>query len=76
MENSLQKKETELQNLAQAIRAVQRDLSSRQEELSALDKDLDLALQREKDDIARLLIRKHKTLPGNKGEPAAVPPGS
>ena len=58
MEDSLQHKETRLAQLTQLCQRIQRDLAVRGEEIAKLEKDLDLAVRKEKDDIAKLLIRK------------------
>lgn len=60
MESSLQQKETRLQQIVQTMRHIERDLELRSEEIEKLEKDLDLALHKEKDEIARLLIRKQR----------------
>ncbi len=60
METSLQQKETRLQQIVQTMRHMERDLELRSENIAKLEKDLDLALHKEKDEIARLLIRKQR----------------
>lgn len=60
MEESLQQKEARLARLTQFCRKIQGDLALRSEELDKMEKDLDLAVHRGKDDIARMLIRKRR----------------
>lgn len=62
MEASLKEKEERLEQIGGRLRQVQRDLAQRREEVQKLEKDLDLAVLKEKDDIARMLIRKSRTL--------------
>ena len=62
MEDDLQRKEARLAQLAQLCRKTENDLALRAEELDKLEKDLDLAVRRDKDDIARMLIRKRRIL--------------
>lgn len=62
MEASLKEKEERLAQIGRRLRQVQRDLAQRREEVQKLEKDLDLAVLKEKDDIARMLIRKRRTL--------------
>jgi phage shock protein A len=64
MEASLKAKETRLAKITQTCRQIQRDLSQRHEEIQKLEKDLELAIRSEKDDIAKMLIRKRRTLEG------------
>jgi phage shock protein A len=64
MEASLKAKETRLAKTTQTCRQIQRDLGQRHEEIQKLEKDLELAIQSEKDDIAKMLIRKRRTLQG------------
>jgi phage shock protein A len=61
MEVDLRRKETRLEQLAQSRRQLQRDADLRGRELDTLEKDLDLALRKEKDEIAKMLIRKRRT---------------
>jgi len=58
MENSLQQKEGRVQQLAESVRKIQADLSSRTKEIGKLENDLSLALRKENDTIAKMLIRK------------------
>jgi phage shock protein A len=62
MEASLEDKAGRLNRIEQAIRQVESDLAQREGEVQKLDNDLDLAVRREKDDIARMLIRKRRSL--------------
>jgi phage shock protein A len=62
MEASLEDKAGRLKRIEQAIRQVENDLAQREGEVQKLDNDLDLAVRREKDDIARMLIRKRRSL--------------
>lgn len=65
MEASLEDKAGRLKRIEQAIRQVENDLAQREGEVQKLDNDLDLAVRREKDDIARMLIRKRRSLQGS-----------
>lgn len=58
MEQCLQQKEQRINQLAVRSRVVQVDLSSREQEIEKLENDLKLALRKENDNIAKLLIRK------------------
>jgi phage shock protein A len=62
MEASLKEKDERLVQIGRHLRQVQRDLNQRHEEVQKLEKDLDLAVLKDKDDIARMLIRKRRTL--------------
>lgn len=62
MEASLKAKENRLAQISGHCRQIERDLSLRREEVRKLEKDLDLAVSKEKDDIARMLIRKRRVL--------------
>ena len=62
MEASLEEKETRLTQIERTSRHVERDQAQRHEEMQKLEKDLDLAVRKGKDDIARMLIRKRRTL--------------
>jgi len=64
MEESLEQKQARLARTGATIRQVQGDLDLRREELQKLEKDLDLAVGKGKDDIARMLIRKRRTIQG------------
>ena len=60
MEVDLQRKEARVEQLAQTARRLQRDVDVRGQETAKLEQDLDLALRKEKDDIAKMLIRKRR----------------
>jgi phage shock protein A len=60
MESSLQHKASRLKQITQTVRKIDQDLDLRAEEIEKLEKDLGLALRKEKDDIAKLLIRKQR----------------
>jgi phage shock protein A len=62
METSLEEKKSRMMQIKQTSRRVERDQAQRHEEMRKLEKDLDLAVRKEKDDIARMLIRKRRTL--------------
>lgn len=65
MESELKEKQTRLTQITHSCQQVERDLYQRREEVRKLEKDLDLAVRKEKDDIARMLIRKRRTLEGS-----------
>lgn len=58
MEDSLQEKAMELTRLAECCHSIKAEISAREEEREKLEKDLRLALSKDKESIARLLIRK------------------
>jgi len=60
MENSLQEKESDRQQVAETDQQIQNDLMVREKEIEKLEKDITLALRKGKDDIARMLIRKQR----------------
>ncbi len=62
MEASLKAKDNRLAHINGRCRQIERELSVRREEAEKLEKDLDLAVSKEKDDIARMLIRKRRAL--------------
>ncbi len=62
MEESLKSKEHRLAQISARCRQIERELTVRREENRKLEKDLDLAITKEKDDIARMLIRKRRAL--------------
>lgn len=62
MEEGLKEKEDRLARTSLTGRQIERDLTQRREEVRKLDKDLDVAVFKERDDIARMLIRKRLTL--------------
>jgi phage shock protein A len=65
MEASLEEKQGRLNRTLHAIRQAEGDLDQRETEVQKLEEDLDLAVRREKDDIARMLIRKRRSLQGS-----------
>lgn len=62
MEESLKAKENQLAQISGRCRQIERDIDIRREEAKKMEKDLELAVSREKDDIARMLIRKRRGL--------------
>ncbi|NNK96948.1 MAG: hypothetical protein HKP41_21555, partial [Desulfobacterales bacterium] len=58
MENTLQQKEARIQQLLENKHHIQVDLTARTQEIGKLENDLSLALRKENDTIAKLLIRK------------------
>lgn len=62
MECALKEKQARRMELTRAGRQLQGDLDRHQAELEKLEADLALALRKEKDDIARMLIRKRRLL--------------
>jgi len=62
MEASLKEKEARLTRINNACRQIESDKAQRLAEAQRLEQDLELALRREKDDIARMLIRKRRAL--------------
>lgn len=58
METSLQEKEHQLNQITKREEIIRRDLELRGEEIDRIDNDVTLSLRKEKDDIAKLLIRK------------------
>jgi phage shock protein A len=64
MQESLKFKEARLEQINGSCRQFQRDLDQRNNESQKLEQDLDLAVRKEKDEIARMLIRKRRTLQG------------
>jgi phage shock protein A len=65
MEASLEDKQGRLDRIEQSIRQAENDLKQRTSESKKLENDLDLAVRKEKDDIARMLIRKRRSLQGS-----------
>lgn len=65
MEASLEDKEGRLNRMDLAIRQAESDFDQREAEVRKLENDLDLAVRKEKDDIARMLIRKRRSLQGS-----------
>ena len=62
MEASLDHKERQVNALSQNHTDLSRQIARHQEEMNKLEGDLNLAVQKEKDDIARMLIRRRRTL--------------
>ncbi len=62
MEAALRQKQERQSQLHQSCRQIERELSQREEEVDKLEKDLDLAVRKDKDDIAKMLIRKRRTI--------------
>lgn len=58
METSLELKQNRMRKLERICEQIRNDLSVREKERVRLENDLDLAVRKEKDDIAKLLIRK------------------
>jgi phage shock protein A len=65
MATGLKEKEARLSQITQRFRHLESELSHRRQELRKMEEDLQLAVRREKDDIARVLIRKRRTLQGS-----------
>ena len=62
METSLGHREQQLNAIAQRIIGLNSQIARHGEEMNKLEQDLTLALEKEKDDIARMLIRRRRTL--------------
>lgn len=62
MESALKEKQAHQSRLQQTCRQIQRDLSLQKHEMEKLVKELELAVRKDKDDIARMLIRKRRML--------------
>ena len=62
MEESLKHKEARMDQIVRAGEQIRRALARQNEESLKLEQDLELALSKEKDEIARMLIRKRRTL--------------
>ncbi len=62
MENCVQQKERQIQQFGESARNVEADLKAREQEMSKLENDLTMALGKQKDAIARLLIRRQIVL--------------
>lgn len=58
MEDSLQEKTVQLTRLAECCHSIKAEIAAREEEIEKLENDLRLALHKDKESIARLLIRK------------------
>jgi phage shock protein A len=64
MEESLKHKQARLEQITRGCVQIQRDLAQRNQQARKLEQDLDLAVSKEKDEIARMLIRKRRTIQG------------
>jgi phage shock protein A len=64
MEESLKQREGQLEQMALTDRRIRRELALRDQEAEKLTQELDLALRKDKDEIARMLIRKRRGLQG------------
>lgn len=62
METSLEQKQTHLAQLRRTCEQIRKDQSVRDGEREKVEEDIALAVRKEKDDIARMLIRKRMTL--------------
>ena len=62
MESALKEKQTRQSQQIQTCRQIQRDLSQQNLEREKLEKELELAVRKDRDDIARMLIRKRRML--------------
>lgn len=60
MEETLHATEAHLAQLQQTAKQLQREVDLRGQELDLLETDLDLALRKEKDEIAKVLIRRRR----------------
>ena len=62
MEASLVQKETKLKKMRLAMEQAQQEFKKGQNECDNLESDLEVAIKKDKDDIARMLIKKFKPL--------------
>lgn len=62
MEESLAQKSKRQVQLEDTCRRIERDLGRRRKEIDKLEADLNLSVRKGKDEIARMLIRKRRTL--------------
>jgi phage shock protein A len=62
MESALKEKQARQSQLHETCRQIQRDFSHQNLEREKLEKELELAVRKDKDDIARMLIRKRRLL--------------
>jgi phage shock protein A len=62
METSLRDKEARLDGLSDQVERLSAHAQRHKTEMKKVDQDVDLALSKEKDDIARMLIRRHRDL--------------
>jgi len=65
MENNLQQKQARCDHLLDSRHQIERDILHCRERIDKVEKDVDAAVGKEKDDIARILIRKRKGLQAN-----------
>lgn len=65
MEIGLEEKETRLARMTRVRRQIAGDLTRHREDVQKLETDLDLAVRKDKDDIARVLIRKRRSIQGS-----------
>jgi phage shock protein A len=64
MRENLKSKEARLEQISAACRRIQHDLEQHNRQIQKIDPDLDLAVRKGKDEVARMLIRKRLTLQG------------
>jgi len=62
MESALSDRRAVLDRKVEARDAARSDLKTRNEEIAALEADIDMAIAKDRDDIARFLIKKEKPL--------------
>ncbi len=62
MQGDLDRKEAELKNIVASREQAQQDYQRRTRECEKLDQDIEAAIEKDKDDIARSLIKKFKPL--------------
>jgi phage shock protein A len=67
MRENLKAKESRLEQISATCRRIQNDLEQHNQQIRKIDPDLDLAVRKGKDEIARMLIRKRLTLQGGSG---------
>jgi phage shock protein A len=67
MRENLKTKEARLEQIVASCRRIQHDLDQCNQQIQKIDPDLDLAVRKGKDEIARMLIRKRLTLQGGSG---------
>ena len=76
MEAGLTEKENHYAEMIRDARQVARETEQREKEMTQLSQDIDLAVAKDKDDIARMLIRKRRSLETTvsqlKGQAAAL----
>ncbi len=64
MEEDLTKKEATVKRMTSVLESLKKEHDGIEKEIERLDADIDTAIRKEKDDIARFLIRKRQPLPG------------